>query len=144
MKDYQPTRGGLSTRKVRAEMIYQILSRLYLTTREEAEKLPEDFEVLVLSQMPINRGVRIAIDDNAPWDAEVVSKIKNTVHRWISEGKNVCLACDACVSRSPSAAIVYLMSIGMDLEEALKFVKARHPGAYPSSIIIDSLLEQKI
>ena len=125
-------------------MIYQILSRLYLTTRKEAEELPEDFEVLVLSQMPTNRGVRIAIDDNVPWDAEVISKIKNTVYRWISEGKNVCLACDACVSRSPSAAIVYLMSIGMDLEEALKFVKARHPGAYPSSIIIDSLLEQKI
>ena len=42
-------------------MIYQILSRLYLTTREEDEKLPEDFEVLVLSQMPTNRGVKIAM-----------------------------------------------------------------------------------
>ncbi|MFN3466349.1 MAG: dual specificity protein phosphatase family protein [Candidatus Brocadiales bacterium] len=125
-------------------MIYQILSRLYLTTRVEAEKLPADFEVLILSQTPTNRGERIAIDDDSPWDEEVISKIKNTVYRWISAGKNVCLACDACVSRSPSAAIVYLMSVGMDLDEALEFVKARHPGARPSSVILESLMEQKI
>ena len=125
-------------------MIYQILSRLYLATRAEAERLPEDFEVLVLSQTPTNRGERIAIDDDSPWDEEVVSKIKNTVYRWMSKGKRVCLACDACVSRSPSAAIVYLMSIGMDMDEALEFVKARHPGARPSSIILESLIEQKI
>ncbi len=122
-------------------MIYQILSRLYLTTRAEAEELPEDFGVLVLSQAPTNRGVRIPIDDHVPWNEEVISKIKKTVYEWISQGKNVCLACDACVSRSPSAAIVYLMSIGMDMEEALKFVKARHPGACPSPIILESILE---
>lgn len=117
----------------------QILPRLYLATRQEAEGLPEDFEVLVLSKVDTNRGERIAIDDHVPWDEEVISKIKNTVYRWISQGKKVCLACDACISRSPSATIVYLMSIGMSLEEALVFVKARHPGAYPSPIIIESL-----
>jgi predicted protein tyrosine phosphatase len=117
----------------------QILSRLYLATRQEAEGLPGDFEVLLLSRMPSNRGEKILIDDHVPWDEEVISKIKDTVYKWISEGKKVCLACDACISRSPSAAVVYLMSIGMGLEEALDFVKARHPGAYPSPVIIESL-----
>jgi protein-tyrosine phosphatase len=122
----------------------KILSRLYLATRLEAESLPEDFEVLILSQMPTNRGERIAIDDNVPWDGEIISKINNTVYKWISEGKKVCLACDACVSRSPSAAAVYLTSIGMGLKEALEFIKERHPSACPSPIIIESLLEHNI
>ncbi len=122
----------------------QILSRLYLATRQEAEKLPGDFEVLVLSLVPTNRGERIPIDDHVPWDGKIISRIKDTVYRWISQGKKVCLACDACVSRSPSAAIVYLMSIGMSLEEAIDFVRDRHPGAYPSPIIIESLLNQNI
>lgn len=120
----------------------KIIENLYISNRVEAEKLdPNEFEVLLISKHPIERShVAVLVHDGVAWEDSEVKTVLETIAGWLSEGKNVCVACDAGISRSVGAVVAYLViEKGMSIHEAQDFVKAKRPMSNPHQLILNSI-----
>ncbi|KAM6965852.1 LOW QUALITY PROTEIN: dual specificity protein phosphatase 8 [Tautogolabrus adspersus] len=86
------------------------------------------------SFLPRSRYLRIPIDDSLwddllPWIPEALSFIDGAM----SSGASVLVHCAAGISRSPALAVAYIMySLGLDLDQAYRFVKERRPSISPN------------
>ncbi|XP_060921527.1 dual specificity protein phosphatase 8 [Labrus mixtus] len=86
------------------------------------------------SFLPHSRYLRIPIDDSLwddllPWIPEALSFIDGAM----SSGASVLVHCAAGISRSPALAVAYIMySLGLDLDQAYRFVKERRPSISPN------------
>ncbi|XP_036395415.1 uncharacterized protein LOC118784996 [Megalops cyprinoides] len=77
-------------------------------------------------RIPINDSLR---DDLLPWIPEALQFIDGAV----SLGCSVLVHCAAGVSRSPALAVAYVMyRLGLDLDDAYRFVKERRPSISPN------------
>ncbi|XP_029363572.1 probable dual specificity protein phosphatase DDB_G0281963 [Echeneis naucrates] len=86
------------------------------------------------SFLPRSRYLRIPIDDSL-WD-DLLPWIPQALHfidAAMSSGASVLVHCAAGISRSPALAVAYIMhSLGMDLDQAYRFVKERRPSISPN------------
>ncbi|XP_051242939.1 uncharacterized protein ZK757.2 [Dicentrarchus labrax] len=86
------------------------------------------------SFLPRSRYLRIPIDDSL-WD-DLLPWIPQALHfidAAMSSGASVLVHCAAGISRSPALAVAYIMySLGMDLDQAYRFVKDRRPSISPN------------
>ncbi|KAM9843242.1 uncharacterized protein ACBR49_012463 [Aulostomus maculatus] len=86
------------------------------------------------SFLPHSRYLRIPIDDSL-W-ADLLPWIPQALHfidAAMSSGASVLVHCAAGISRSPALAVAYIMySLGMDLDQAYRFVKERRPSISPN------------
>ncbi|XP_034567638.1 dual specificity protein phosphatase Mpk3 [Notolabrus celidotus] len=86
------------------------------------------------SFLPCSRYLRIPIDDSLwddllPWIPQALSFIDGA----ISSGASVLVHCAAGISRSPALAVAYIMyRMGLDLDQAYRFVKERRPSISPN------------
>ncbi|KAJ8399953.1 hypothetical protein AAFF_G00406830 [Aldrovandia affinis] len=77
-------------------------------------------------RIPINDSLR---DELLPWIPEALQFIDGA----ISLGCSVLIHCAAGVSRSPALAVAYVMyRLGLDLDDAYRFVKERRPSISPN------------
>ncbi len=120
----------------------EIVQNLYIADRDVVEGLPEgEFKVLLLSLRPIRREhVHVAIDDAVPWPCDIVRFVTDTISGWLARGERVCVACDAGISRSAGAVTAYLVSQGMNIDDAVRLVKARRPITRPHPLIVESII----
>ncbi|KAK5855633.1 hypothetical protein PBY51_007293 [Eleginops maclovinus] len=122
-----------------------ILPRLYLgaqsdVTQERLASLGISYVVSVsrcspeLSFLPRSRCLRVPIDDSL-WD-DLLPWIPQALHfieAAMSSGASVLVHCAAGISRSPALAVAYIMySLGMDLDQAYRYVKERRPSISPN------------
>lgn len=121
----------------------EIIQNLYIADRFVGDALPEDeYKVLLLSLRPICREhVHVAVDDAVPWPCETLRFIVDTISDWLAAGERVCVACDAGISRSAGAVTAYLVSRGMDVDDALKLVKSRRSITRPHPLIVESIVK---
>ncbi|XP_029014790.1 dual specificity protein phosphatase 8 [Betta splendens] len=86
------------------------------------------------SFLPCSRYLRIPIDDSL-WD-DLLPWIPQALHfidAAMSSGDSVLVHCAAGISRSPALAVAYIMySLGLDLDQAYRFVKERRPSISPN------------
>ncbi|XP_074552795.1 uncharacterized protein LOC141809601 [Halichoeres trimaculatus] len=86
------------------------------------------------SFLPCSRYLRIPIDDSLwddllPWIPQALSFIDGAM----SSGASVLVHCAAGISRSPALAVAYIMyRMGLDLDQAYRFVKERRPSISPN------------
>lgn len=122
-------------------MMHEIIENLYISDRYGADPLPEgEYKVLLLSLSPIKREhVQVAIDDAVPWSRETIQTVVDTISGWLTGGENVCVACDAGISRSAGAVTAYLVSQGMDIDDAVELVRSRRPITKPHALIVESI-----
>uniref|UniRef100_UPI0037E72FDD tyrosine-protein phosphatase vhp-1 n=1 Tax=Semicossyphus pulcher TaxID=241346 RepID=UPI0037E72FDD len=86
------------------------------------------------SFLPRSRYLRIPIDDSLwadllPWIPQALSFIDSAM----SSGASVLVHCAAGISRSPALAVAYIMyRLGLDLDQAYRFVKERRPSISPN------------
>ncbi|XP_041634532.1 dual specificity protein phosphatase 8 [Cheilinus undulatus] len=86
------------------------------------------------SFLPRSRYLRIPIDDSLwddllPWIPQALSFIDGAM----SSGASVLVHCAAGISRSPALAVAYIMyRLGLDLDQAYRFVKERRPSISPN------------
>ncbi|CAJ1076622.1 dual specificity protein phosphatase Mpk3 [Xyrichtys novacula] len=86
------------------------------------------------SFLPRSRYLRIPIDDSLwddllPWIPQALSFIDGAM----SSGASVLVHCAAGISRSPALAVAYIMyRMGLDLDQAYRFVKERRPSISPN------------
>ncbi|KAG9349968.1 hypothetical protein JZ751_026321 [Albula glossodonta] len=77
-------------------------------------------------RIPINDSLR---DELLPWIPEALRFIDGA----ISLGCSILIHCAAGVSRSPAVAVAYVMyRLGLDLDDAYRFVKERRPSISPN------------
>ncbi|XP_071357443.1 dual specificity protein phosphatase 8 [Trachinotus anak] len=122
-----------------------ILPRLYLgaesdVTQDRLASLGISYVLSVSrcspqpSFLPRSRYLRIPIDDSL-WD-DLLPWIPQALHfidAAMSSGASVLVHCAAGISRSPALAVAYIMySLGMDLDQAYRFVKERRPSISPN------------
>lgn len=81
---------------------------------------------------------QLPIYDGQPWPAEEQVRMVKFMRENVAG--NVLVHCDAGISRSSSAVVLWLMAVGFSQEDAVRFVSARHPDAYPSPRILESLI----
>nr|XP_057905426.1 dual specificity protein phosphatase 16 [Doryrhamphus excisus] len=122
-----------------------ILPRLYLgaesdVTQDRLASLGISYVLSVSrcsprpSFLPCSRHLRIPIDDSLrddllPWIPQALRFIDTAM----SSGASVLVHCAAGISRSPALAVAYIMySLGMDLDQAYRFVKERRPSISPN------------
>ncbi|XP_053708333.1 dual specificity protein phosphatase 8 [Synchiropus splendidus] len=122
-----------------------ILPRLYLgaesdVTQEQLASLGISYVLNVSrssprpSFLPNSKYLRIPIDDSLwadllPWIPQAFSFIDAAM----SSGASVLVHCAAGISRSPALAVAYIMySLGLDLDQAYRFVKERRPSISPN------------
>ncbi|XP_054615527.1 protein phosphatase Slingshot homolog 1 [Dunckerocampus dactyliophorus] len=122
-----------------------ILPRLYLgaesdVTQDRLASLGISYVLSVSrcsprpSFLPCSRHLRIPIDDSLrddllPWIPQALRFIDAAM----SSGASVLVHCAAGISRSPALAVAYIMySLGMDLDQAYRFVKERRPSISPN------------
>ncbi|XP_070779832.1 dual specificity protein phosphatase 8 [Enoplosus armatus] len=122
-----------------------ILPRLYLgaesdVTQDRLASLGISYVLSVSrcspqpSFLPHSRYLRIPIDDSLwadllPWIPQALRFIDAAM----SSGASVLVHCAAGISRSPALAVAYIMySLGMDLDQAYRFVKERRPSISPN------------
>uniref|UniRef100_A0A672YVT9 protein-tyrosine-phosphatase n=2 Tax=Sphaeramia orbicularis TaxID=375764 RepID=A0A672YVT9_9TELE len=86
------------------------------------------------SFLPCSKYLRIPIDDSL-WD-DLLPWIPQALHfidAAMSTGASVLVHCAAGISRSPALAVAYIMySLGLDLDQAYRFVKERRPSISPN------------
>lgn len=80
----------------------------------------------------------LPIYDGEPWPVEEQRRMVRFIRDHIAG--NVLVHCDAGISRSSSAVILWLMAAGFSQADAVQFVADRHPDAHPSPRILESLV----
>lgn len=78
------------------------------------------------------------IHDGLPWPVDEQVRLVRFIRDHITD--SILVHCDAGISRSSSAVMLWLMAVGFSKADALKFVRTRHPNASPSPAILDSLV----
>ncbi|KAJ8402550.1 hypothetical protein AAFF_G00366330 [Aldrovandia affinis] len=89
--------------------------------------------------LPKSQYLRIPIDDSLrdellPWIPEALQFIDGAM----SLGYSVLVHCAAGISRSPALTVAYVMyRLGLDLDDAYRFVKERRPSISPNFNFLD-------
>ena len=81
---------------------------------------------------------QLPIYDGLPWPVEEQVRMVRFIRDHIAGA--VLVHCDAGISRSSSAIILWLMAVGFSQEDALQFIRKRYTYADPAPAILDSLV----
>ncbi len=102
---------------------------LCLTQEKEARVPAEIRNRFVWERVPMPDGARGGIPKVGQFDAAL-----DLLDRWLARKHVVYVHCLAGIGRSPSVCAAYIAeSQGADVEEAVAFVRDRHPAARPDS-----------
>ncbi|MBN1285725.1 MAG: bifunctional nuclease family protein [Anaerolineae bacterium] len=131
--------------------VHQITESLYLGSQSAMAYAGALYEagvtrVLELSISGPDWPADFVVLENAINDRQIVPKARlesgvNFIREQIAAGHKVLVTCTFGVKRSPVLALAYLVSVqGYDLRDAWTLVRARHPSAWPSPELLESLL----
>lgn len=124
------------------EMIH-VTERLIIGDYRDAHDFhPDDIHAVVsITRRPVSFDkphFQLSIEDNQPWPIDEQVRLVRFIRDHIAN--RILVHCDAGISRSSSAVVLWLMAVGFSQDEAVGFVRNRHPHARPSPVILDSLV----
>lgn len=86
--------------------------------------------------------LELPIDDGQPVPDGIFPQATLFIHQHLEAGHSVLSQCHAGISRSVTMALAYLVEYeNLSLPQAYKIVKAKHPGAYPHTKLVASLIQ---
>ncbi len=116
--------------------MHYILERLAVGDIEDARNIPREITALLNcteEHDTCREGIeylKIPLIDFQPIKYQYIPEAVNWIKEKIVTHK-VLVHCNAGIGRSTSIIVCYLYEIGFGLEEAVKLVKSRRPGALP-------------
>jgi atypical dual specificity phosphatase len=131
-----------------------VTDHLYVGSRFD----PADWFVLAALNITVDINLQIEGHDhflrNAPeiylwiptpdWygpSVQTITTVASFIGLMVGEGRKVYLHCDAGVGRAPAAAVGYLITIGLNFEEALDYLKVKRPASRLSDAQLQQLRE---
>lgn len=121
----------------------QITERLFLGDYRDARNVDsaEIDAVVSITTQPVDFDgphFQLPIHDSVPWPRDEQIQMVRFIRDHVAG--TILVHCDAGISRSSSAIVLWLMAIGFSQTEAVQFVSDRHPNARPDPKILTSLI----
>ncbi|MBI2872590.1 MAG: dual specificity protein phosphatase family protein [Chloroflexi bacterium] len=125
----------------------EVLPGLYIRMgHPDGTAVPSNWARLEVRDGPIPDGppdtLHLPVPDDAIWSDGYIEQVVEFIRSRLRRGQPVVVGCVAGVSRSPSAALAYMVDeYGLSVEEGLERLREAYPRANPSPVILDSLRE---